>query len=65
MTDSDTLRTSFIGEAAAMLARFWVQHIRPVSYRRVFYVDNVRVRVEIGEYENNLEELMSDRSTDA
>jgi hypothetical protein len=50
MNEQDTIKTSLIGEAATMLARLWKQHLRPVAYERVFYLDGVRVVVKIDEY---------------
>jgi hypothetical protein len=69
----DTIKTSLISECALMLARLWKQHLRPVDYNRVFYVDGIRVEVSISEIdqtppkrrESDIEKQMSDRSTDA
>jgi hypothetical protein len=75
MKEQETIKTSIVREAAMMLARMWAQHIRPVSYDRVFYVDGVRVRIVIDEYkskqdtkplqESEIEALTSDRSSEA
>lgn len=72
MTDrEDTIKTSLIGEAALMMARLWKQHLRPVKYDRVFYLDNIRVQVSIDEFRSpddtrpmGAAEQMSDRSAD-
>ena len=50
MNETDTIKTSLIGEAAAMLARLWAQHLKPAAYDRIFYLDGVRVRVTIDEH---------------
>jgi len=74
MTDrEDTIKTSLIGEAALMLARLWKQHLRPVEYNRVFYLDGVMVEVSMSEIkktpprrrESDIENQMAERSVDA
>ena len=48
--EADTVRTSLMREAAMMLSRMWMQHIRPLPFDRIFYVDGVRVRIQIDEH---------------
>lgn len=67
LNEEDTVKTSLIREAAMMLSRMWVQHIRPMPFERVFYLDGVRVRISIDEYkpEQEIEIMRSEVSSEA
>lgn len=50
MSEADTVRTSMFREALQMVVRMYKQHIWPLPFERVFYIDCVRIKVEIAEY---------------
>jgi hypothetical protein len=52
MNEQDTLKTSLISEAAMMMARIYKQHLHPMKYERIFYLDGIRVKVTIEEHKS-------------
>ena len=50
MSEADTVRTNIVRETAQFLARMVFQHVFPLSYDRLHYVDQMRFRVRVEAY---------------
>lgn len=48
---NDNVLHNVMGWLCAKVAEFWAEHMRPVSYGRVFYPGGVRVKVTVELYE--------------
>ena len=57
MSEADTVRTNIVRETAQFLARMVFQHVFPLSYDRLHYVDQMRFRVRVEAYPHGAAEL--------
>lgn len=47
---NDNVITSVFHRLAMHAVSFWTEYIRPASFERVFYINGIRVKIEIHEY---------------
>lgn len=67
----DTIKTRVMRQAAHYLASMWKQTIYPIRYEDTFLIDNVKIRVSVGDAEHEddalkrLRDIANERSQDA